>query len=482
MDVVIGLDVGTSGAKAIAVSADGSVAARASTRFENLPGAPQPGWAEQDAHEWWKAARLCLAELTLQLGEHEIVAICTDSTSGTIVPVNKAGTPLMNAMMYNDARGKGLEAQVNDAAGDFTERLGYRFPPAFALVKLLWLQQNRPDIVEQTHRFVHAADYLAGMLTGSFDATDTSNALKTGVDLLTGEFPPFIEDKLGIPLDKFPKVYRPGEKIGEVSADAGEETGVPAGTPVIAGATDGTASFLASGAKSVGDWNLNIGTTISIRGIAQDLVRDPQGRIYCHRHPEGFWLPGGASNVGGEALQQTFGGETIADYDPRAGGKIPTSLLVYPLIRQSERMPFVSQSAEGFVDGDPADELERFAGYVEGIGMVTVWSLQAAAELGASIEGELFLAGGAVQGKTLGRVIASLMEKPLTIASEPEAAMGVAALAAGYAWHKGAVSKAQAAMIGSSGTIDPVREWSVPLQDKLAALKAAVAKRGFITV
>lgn len=478
--VVIGLDVGTSGAKAIAVDAEGNVIARAGSRFEKLPHAVQPGWAEQDALEWWKAARLCLAELTLQLGNHGIAAICIDSTSGTIVPLDKAGTPLLPAMMYNDARARGLEAQVNEAAGDFTERLGYRFPPAFALVKLLWLRQNRPEIMELTHRFLHAADYLAAMLTGTFDATDTSNALKTGVDLLTGEFPAFIEEKLEIPLDKFPKVYRPGEKIGEVSIDAGEETGVPAGTPVIAGATDGTASFLASGARAIGDWNLNIGTTISIRGIARELVRDPQGRIYCHRHPEGFWLPGGASNVGGEALQQTFGAQATIEYDAKAGARIPTSLLVYPLVRQSERMPFVSQSAQGFVDGETADEVEHFAGYVEGIGMVTVWSLQAAAELGASIDGEMFLAGGAAHGKTLGRIIASLLNRPLTIAREPEAAMGVAALAAGYVWHEGSVSKAQAQMIHSGGKIDPVRDWRAPLQDKLEALKEAVSSRGFL--
>lgn len=480
MEVVIGLDVGTSGAKAIAVDRNGEVIARTSTPFETMPDAPQPGWAEQDAMEWWKAARLCLAELTLQLGAAEITAISVDSTSGTIVPCDKNGKPLMPAMMYNDGRAKGLEDRVNEAAGDFTTRMGYRFPPAFALVKLLWLKENRPEIFEQTHRFLHPADYLAGKLMGEYEATDTSNALKTGVDLLNTEFPTFIENKLGIPLDKFPKVYRPGEVIGKVCTDTGEEAGVPAGTPVIAGATDGTASFLAAGAKNIGDWNLNIGTTISIRGISQDIVRDPQGRIYCHRHPEGFWLPGGASNVGGECLRDQFDNDLIQQLDNQASSKLPTDMVVYANIRSGERMPFVSSAAQGFIIGEPQDDAEKFAAYLEGIGMMTYWSVQTAGELGAAIDGDLYLAGGAVQGKNLGKIIASLFEKPLQIASEPEAPMGVAVLAASRVWFDGSVSQAQSAMISSRGSFDPVRTWTAPLQDKLEKLKEACRERGYL--
>jgi D-ribulokinase len=479
VEVVCGLDVGTSGARAFAVDETGNVIARANCRFDNPPYQPEPGYAEQDALEWWHASRQCLVELSQQLGQTKIIAIAIDSTSGTVVPVDKSGKPLMPALMYNDGRAKGLENAVNEAAGDFIERSGYAFPPAFALVKLLWLKQNRPKIVEATHKFLLAADFLVGKLTDSYETTDTSNALKSGVDLLTGEWPDFIEKQLGIPLEKFPRVFKPGEKVGEVSTEAAAETGLPVGTPIVAGATDGTASFLATGAKSVGDWNITIGTTIAIRGVSDQLVRDPLGRIYCHRHPEGFWLPGGASNVGGEALIQTFGSPKIAELDQTTRNYLPTSLLVYPLARQGERMPFVSAEAQGFTIGDATDEAALFAAYLEGIAMVATWSIEEANALGAPINGEFFLSGGGAHGKNLGRVIASILEKPLIVAREPDAAMGSALLAAGWAWHDGSVSAAQAVMVERVETLAPIPQLTDPLKNKLQELKIQCQQRGY---
>ena len=275
MDLVCGLDVGTSGAKVLVVDAHGSVVARAGSRFTKPPYVPAPGFAEQDADQWWEASRDCLKQIPDRVKDR-IAAIAVDSTSGTFVPVGRQGEPLLPAFMYNDGRAGGLEEEVRKAARGLSERLGYAFPSAFSLVKIFWLLKERPDIVKATHKFLHAADFLVGRLTGDFDCTDTSNALKSGVDLISGAWPEFLEKELGLPLSKFPKVFKPGERMGEVSAAASRETGLRTGTPVIAGASDGMASFLASGAKSVGDWNLNLGTTLAIRGISDRLIKDPR--------------------------------------------------------------------------------------------------------------------------------------------------------------------------------------------------------------
>lgn len=477
-EIVIGLDVGTGGARAFAVSPDGHVRARSEHRFDQPPASPAPGLAEQDSGQWWIASRACLRALSTEIGAMHVAALAVDSTSGTFVPVAAAGAPLMPALMYNDNRAAGLEAEVNRAAGDFCARLGYTFPPAFALVKMLWLLRHRPDVIAAAHKFLHAADYLNGRLTGNYDITDTSNALKSGVDLLTGAWPSFIETELGLPPRLFPRVVRPGEPIGALSAAAAAETGLPPGTPVVAGASDGTASFLASGAARVGDWNLTIGTTIAIRGIASDLVLDPHGRYYSHRHPEGYWLPGGASNVGGEALAQTFGGQ-LAALDAQASRRIPTGLVVYPLVRTGERMPFVSARAQGFTLGTPADEGERFAAYVEGIALVTAWSLQEAAALGAPVDGEYFVTGGGAHGRTLGKVLASVLQRPLHVAAEPDAALGSALLAAGWAWH-GGVSAAQGRMVRRIETIEPEAAWYAPLEAKLQELKQECRRQQYL--
>lgn len=480
MDVVCGVDVGTSGAKALAVDREGHVLARAERAFDHPPAQPTPGLAEQDAQEWWIAARDCLKDLAAALPDAQIVALSVDSTSGTIVPVDRAGSPLMPAMMYNDGRAKGLEDAVNDAATDLIARLGYTFSSTFALVKLLWLKQQLPEIVDAAHKFLHAADFVVGKLTSNLDATDTSNALKSGVDLLDGSWPAFIETRLGLPLAKFPTAYRPGELVGEVSAVAAAETGLAPGTPVIAGATDGTAAFLASGAKSPGDWNLNIGTTIAIRGISNTLIRDAQGRIYCHRHPEGFWLPGGASNVGGEALARVFGADRIAQLDAQVDLRAASVLVVYPLIRKGERMPFAHADAQGFTLGMAQDEVEHFKAHVEGIALVTAWSLAEAGALGAALDGEMFLSGGAVRGRALPVILAAALARPLTVTREPEAAFGGALLAAGWVWHGGSVTRAQAHMVQVAQQIEPVAALVVPLRAKLQEMRDECRQRGYL--
>lgn len=480
MNLVCGLDIGTSGAKAIAVDASGNVLAKAEQAFTHPPYQPAPGLAEQNALEWWQAGSACLRNIIQQLPSARIIAISVDSTSGTIVPVDRSGAPLMNAMMYNDGRAKGLEAEVNAAAAEITALLGYGFSSTFALVKLLWLKKNRPEIVDAAHKFLHAADFVASRLTGDLNSTDTSNALKSGVNLTDGTWPAYIEERLGLPLEKFPRAAKPGDKIGEVSAQAASETGLEPGTTVIAGASDGTAAFFASGAEQLGDWNINIGTTIAIRGISNALIRDFDGRLYCHRHPEEHWLPGGASNVGGESLKSVFGPAKTAELDQQIDPTTPSSLLVYPLIRQGERMPFASPDAQGFMIGEPNDEGERFKGYLEGIALITAWSIAEAAVLGAAVNGNYFFSGGASRGTAIKTILASALNRPLRLTNEPEAAFGSALLAAGWAWHDGSVSRAQQHMVHITHIIDPVPDLIAPLNDKLEDLKTQCYQRGYL--
>jgi len=109
---------------------------------------------------------------------------------------------------------------------------------------------------------------------------------------------------------------------------------------VVAGATDGTASFIASGAVAPGEWNSTLGTTLVVRGVSRELIKDPSGGVYCHAHPMGYWLPGGASSTGGECLKHSFPGEDWAALDREALARAPTALVVYPLARVGERLPF----------------------------------------------------------------------------------------------------------------------------------------------
>src|SRR5208282_6320064 len=119
--------------------------------------------------------------------------------------------------------------------------------------------------------------------------------------------------------------------IGTVCREAATMTGIPAGTPIIAGMTDGCAAQIAAGALGVGSWNSVLGTTLVLKGVTPDLIRDPAGIVYSHRSPDGNWLPGGASSVGAGAISKQFPGHDLEALGSQAAEREPATVITYPL-------------------------------------------------------------------------------------------------------------------------------------------------------
>lgn len=475
----LGIDVGTQGVRALVVDAAGRLVARESVGFEAAPVDLPPGWAEQEPADWWSAVVQCLRKIAREAEASQIAALAVDSTSGTFLPIDPKGRPLRRAMMYNDGRAVEEAATVQQAAAQLSEKLGYGFPPAFALCKLVWLARHEPNVFERAWKFLHPADWIAGKLTGSFHVSDTSDALKTGYDLVDLSWPSFIETDLGIPLEKLPHVVSPGDIIGKVTREAAEETGLALGTAVAAGLTDGTASVIASGARRPGEWNSILGTTLVLRGVSAEPIRDPQGRMYAHRHPDGFWLPGGASNTGGECLEVRFGGVDLAAADHAAANLVPTSLVVYPLARRGERFPFVNSDAEGFVLGEAESQDELYAAYLEGVGLVERCSYELAADLGAPVMGPVFGTGGGTKSPIWLQIRADILQREIRTPVLAEAAMG-AALVAASRTQFGSVAGAVEAMVRVAQHVEPNQAHADTYREKCATLWAEWKRRGYV--
>lgn len=425
--VYIGLDLGTQGVRCLAVAGDGEVVASVERSLGPATPSP-PGRSEQDAEDWWATCCEALQGLTAQLGNTHLAAICVDSTSGSFVPVDKACRPLRPAIMYDDARAVEEAAEVGAAAKDFTHRLGYGFPATFALPKILWLARHEPQVWQRTTRILHAADFVVARLTGEARYSDWSNALKTGYDLLERRWPGFLYG-LGIDIEKLPEVVAPGTVVGQVTASAAARTSLPPGLPVVAGCTDGTASFLASGASAPGEWNSTLGTTLAIRGVAKDLIRDPQGRVYCHLHPDGLWLPGGASNTGAGPLAAHFGEEMLKGRSQEAVAGAPYDSIVYPLLSKGERLPLSCPTAEGFTIDEPADDLGRLGAWMQGQALVERWCFELCAELGCEIADWIAVTGAASRNDAWLQLRADVLGRELRRPKYPAAAYGAALLA-----------------------------------------------------
>lgn len=457
MPLFIGIDVGTQGVRILCCNESGRFVAGASRNFSSsVTVAPDnPGWFEQVPQIWWALTVDAIRETLKQLNSpQDIAAISVDSTSGTVVALGYDNEPLRPALMYNDSRAS-LEAQeCNRIGNELCNRLGFRFASSFALPKIMWLLRNEPKTVEKTRFFIHAADYIAGKLTGDFGISDYSNALKTGYDLELRKWPEFFSSDLHLDMSKLPEIVRPGDIIGHTNTLCSESTGIPAGCPVAAGATDGTAGFLASGASKPGEWSSTLGTTLVVRGVSEKLIVDPLGRFYCHLSPDGHWLPGGAGNVGCECLVKIFPGCDYHQLDSAALNSCPVPLNVYPLVKKGERLPFVDPNAQGFVDSDLSDTAQLYSAYLQGVAFVERWCYETAETIGAPIGDTVFTTGGGAKSAEWMQIRADVLNKVLIRPECTESAMGAAILAASRTFYTSA-SEAAAHMVTIDHRVEP---------------------------
>jgi len=484
-EVVVGIDIGTSGVKTVAVDIRGSVLARGAAALP-APTSVGPN-REQDADLWWKAAASALHGLVADVrgaggDPANIVALAVDGTSGTIVPVDAGMRPLRPGLMYNDGRATTEADSLNVAAGSALDRLGYRFNSSFALAKILWLIRHEPKVMERARRILHQADVVTARLTGAAPVTDESNALKTGYDIVERRWPAYLGN-VGIDADRLPPVVPIGAPLGTIGPRAASEFGLPSDCVVVGGMSDGTAACAASGAGAPGDMNTTLGTTIVWKVVASSMVRDPLGRIYSHRHPGGGFLPGGAGNAGGDGIRAfcaggaADAGQALAELERNLRPGRPTGGLTYPSPARGERFPFVDSAFEPFttVDRNDADALYRSC--LEGVACIERWGYEVAADLGAECDGAVWTTGRGAAIDAWMQIRADFLDRPVRRAVHPESAFGSALVAAMHAWFGGSWTATTRALVHLDLCCEPERGNRAACDEQYAAFRAACEER-----
>ncbi len=420
----IGIDLGTQSVRVIALSDDGVQVAAASRPLTSRRDGVRH---EQDPAQWWSATCTALREVTGALAAGTRVrAVAVSATSGTVVVVDDRGRPLTAGIMYDDARGAAFTDRANDVGGAVWSRLGYRMQASWALPTILSLQSD--GILTSDRRIVHQPDLITSRLTGERAPSDSSHALKTGLDLDTLQWPVDVMGALGVPLDCLPEVVASGTVIGAVDALAAEETGLPAGCAVVAGMTDGCAAQLAAGAISPGSWNSVLGTTLVIKGASRERRQDPTGAVYAHRAPfAAGWFPGGASSTGAGALTHWLPGRDLDALTAAVPDGVPVA---YPLVGTGERFPFVSGSASAFFEEAPADDAARFSAIAHGTAYVERLCYDLLDLCGYDVTGEVSFTGGGSRNPWWNQVRCDVLGRPVRIADHGEGAIGMALLAA----------------------------------------------------
>jgi sugar (pentulose or hexulose) kinase len=433
---------------------------------------------EQDPCAWTSASRTALRQLVQELpSDCEIIGVAVDATSGTFLLADAEHKPLTRGIMYNDQRAVEEAPEVAERLRDCLEPYGIRMAPTFALPKIVHLARREPELFAQCRRILHQTDWIVGMLTGRYDVTDISSALKTGADPGELAWPDAIED-LGIPRDRLPAIVVPGSRIGEVSPDASNVTGLPVGTPVLAGCSDGTAGFLASGAAQIGDLNVTLGSTLVFKVVASRPIVDPTGAVYNHRHPSGGFLPGASSSAGAEWVEHFHCDDDFDELGLAAKSLLPTRHVVYPLIKTGERFPFVSAHAVGFGLDEIDDPTERFAAGMEGLAFLERLGIERLEELGLRIGPTIYATGGGAAAQTWLSIRAAVSRRTYSVPQYPECAVGAAVLAATP--YFGDCEAASAGLVRSGRYVETDSELADAYEEGYQRFCAALRERGFL--
>ena len=471
----IGIDVGTQGVRASLVTDEGEVLGEASRKFTLSPHSRM----EQSPDDWWQGTLNVMDELYALVkargGHHHVVAIGVDSTSGTVIPMNRESRPLHPAIMYSDPR-SAAEGERCKALAEQHVSSGYTgFNASSGLSKMVWFVETYPEVAAEIHQWIHASDYITGMLCGHFDVTDYTNALKSGYNVARYEWPDYLTTCLPLKREWFQKVVPSGTPVGKLHEVLALRWGIP-GAQVVVGMTDGCASQLASGAVKPGEWNTTIGTTLVVKGVTEQAIHDPKGRLYSHRHPDGYWMPGGASNTGADWVATDFGTD-LKSLNESAAALVPTGLLAWPLKQTGERFPFIAPTAKGFVPEDGSAAL-RFTACMEGVAFIERMAYTLIEQLSGECVTAVYTAGGASNSDTWLRIRASVLGRPIYKCREANGAVGAAIGAASKTRFTSVVEAAQA-MTAVEREVLPEPELTARYAGIYADFVAELKKKGY---
>jgi D-ribulokinase len=412
IEVVLGIDVGTSGVRIAARDRDGALKAMA---LAPLHGPILDfGRALQDPALWWEA--MAVAFKALDLAGLQVLALAIDGTSGTVLPIDAGGRPVGMASMYNDVAESEHVLRIKAVAPPETAAHGATSP----LARLMPMQAGAV-------RILHQADWLLGCFCGRFDVSDENNALKSGYDPVSRNWPAWISE-VGVDIAKLPTVVAAGTRVGTILPEVADVFGLPRDVAVVAGTTDGCAGFLASGANEPGDGATSLGTTLTLKLLSATPVFAPQYGIYSHRIGN-QWLAGGASNTGGVVLKQFFTAEDIVRLSILMDGHVATGLDYYPLPKVGERFPINDPDMQPKMTPRPADDRVFLQGLFEGIAEIEARGYRRLAELGASPLKSIRSAGGGAANAMWTDIRLQRLGVPALASASEQAAMGTARLA-----------------------------------------------------
>ncbi|HET7459140.1 MAG TPA: xylulokinase [Gemmatimonadaceae bacterium] len=444
--VFLGVDVGTSGVKAVATSERGDVLAAATAPLTLQT--PRPGWAEQDPEAWWAASRDAVRDLTSRLGERasRVAAIGLSGQMHSSVFLDASGDVVRPALLWCDARTGAECEEITEAVGGEDRLRDWTCNAAlagFTLPKVLWLRRHEPAAFARTTTVLLAKDYVRYRLSGAL-ATEPSDASGTLMyDTRRDHWSREMLDAVGLSESLLPSVVGSAEISGRLRPDVAADLGLPGGTPVVGGGADNACAALGVGVVSPGDAAASWGTSGVVLAPTATPVVDPGLRAHTFRHavPNTWYAIGVVLSAGAafgwvrDQLARDLAGVPDADrrLDAEAASVPPGAdgLTFLPYL-QGERTPHRDPDARGALVGLTLAHTRAHVvrASLEGVCFAMRDCLAILRDLGLPFD-SLLLTGGGSRSDFLRQLQADVYGLPVAVPMREEGpAFGAALLAA----------------------------------------------------
>jgi len=462
----LGLDVSTTGAKALLADAGGNVVSSATTAL--TLSTPHPLWSEQDPLEWWDAMQRSIRAVLQQasVGGESVEAIGLTGQMHGLVLLDGSGSVLRPAILWNDQR-TGAQCDEIRARLGFEKLVritGNNALTGFTAPKILWVQENEPEVYARVRHILLPKDYIRYCLTGEYALDRAGGSGTILFDLEARTWSEEVVDALGIPMQWLPSTFEGTQVTGEVSQQAAAQTGLKAGTPVVAGGGDQAAGAVGAGAVEPGIVSLALGTSGVVFATTECASIDPQGRLhaFCHALPGRWHLMGVMLSAAGSLqwYRDTLApGESFDDLlapaqDVPAGSE---GLLFLPYLT-GERTPHPDPMARGAFVGLTLRHTQAHLtrAVLEGV----AFGLRDSFELiksAARVEArQVRVSGGGARSLLWRQILADVFETELVTVNTTEgAALGAALLAGVGAGVWSDVPSACRAAIQITGQTEP---------------------------
>ncbi len=492
----LGVDISTTGSKALLVDENGAVIASASS--PHTLQTPKPLWSEQDPHEWWDAASASIRAALQQAGasKESVRAVGLTGQMHGLVLLDGAGEVLRPAILWNDQRTQSQCDEIHRRIGKekFIQITGNVALTGFTAPKILWVQENEPDVFAKARHVLLPKDYVRYCLTGEYALDKADGAGTVLFDLKKRNWSAEVLAALGIPSEWMPSTFEGPEFTGKITPEAAAATGLKAGTPVAAGGGDQAAQAVGVGAVEPGVVALTVGTSGVVFATTPSALVEPQGRLhaFCHAVP-GMWHFMGVMLSAAGSLQwyrDTMAPGVNFDDLLKEAGVVPAGsegLQFLPYL-SGERTPHPDPLARGAWVGltlrHGRGHLTR--ALLEGVafGLKDIFTLIQNA--GSSQIRQVRASGGGTKGALWRQILASVLEAELVTVNTTEGAAYGAALLAGVgasAWMDVPAACAAAVKVTGSTCPDPTQveayRKAYPLYQELyPALKPSFDKMG----